>query len=343
MLLQEKLVAEENAIPSTGKSANSSNKLRQSLFGSNVPYNNVGICLAFERRFEQMKQDMLTAAKLKIQLLNNLKNSPAEGLFQAVEGVSRRLAEYEINIRKTHDGLSKLQANSGKLTIIYAYFVLLVWNNRSEAKRMASKAQLLIQTSASESRSGSSQRSKAIQRATTMKKQNLINKKKNASVTSVTGIDKIGDVPVKGFVSVSLEDENFGELQEVDQYCQNMLGYKRDELLGKQLEHLLPANLANSHPTYLKEFGTRPSSHVLDRKWVRFFVGKNSELVPVNLVVKFYLGLSRGASLVGCVEEFIHAKRSEYRSRLRYFMSFNSRTGDIGYVCKNSMKQLGFL
>lgn len=339
--IQNKLAAEEAAIPTTG-STSKNKSIKLNLVGSNVPYNQVGIALAFERRFEEMKEQMQLAVKLKTELISVLKSTPAEAVLQKAEALSRRLAELEVIIKNSHEGLSKLQPSASKLTILFAYFVLLVWNDRSQAKRLASKAQLLFQSGASESRSGSSQRSKAILRATTMKKQQLKHKQNSAAHT-ISDIDKVGDVPLKGFVAISLEEEAFGEIQEIDQYCQNMLGLSREQLLNKQLSTVLPADVATQHNTYLREFGKRPTSHVIDRKWVRFFVGKDASLIPVNLTVKFYLGLNRGAYLVGSVEEYVHAKRSDYRSRLRYFLSFNCRTGDIGYVCKNSMKQLGFL
>lgn len=267
---------------------------------------NIKQLLDFEIEFFKIRENMVVVCLAKDALLNDL-DTYGVNIIEKIDSHSALIYKKSMQIHGSFDYLIKLRPDSTALLVIYVIFNLHVLNIKAEAKRAALK----IQSNREE-----------VER----------NSRNRPSVSR----------SIKGLISINLCDASRGRIVLVDQYMLNMLGYRKDELIGKNLSEILPAHLASRHDQYLKAFGNTDHSQVVNHKRLRFFVNKDNFLVPVTLEVKFHFTLKTGIDVVGLVYEYMAMERYQIRSRLRYYLTYNQITGDIGYVCKNCSHYFGF-
>lgn len=251
---------------------------------------------------------MLETAQHKKNLLNGMVLEPNE-IKPVLDYESALMYTKVQTIISEFDRLSKLKPDATRLYILYAYFTLLVLNHKDETKKLVYKIQAIKED---------------------------ITKRDRVKTSDKT-------MP-KGFIVISIEPYKVGLISQVDQYALNLLNYSREDIMGKPLSLILPEHLIDYHQQQLNKFIFKAESdNVIDKRRLRFYIDSSNALVPVYQIVKFSFDPVRGIDLVGLLYSFAHTERFEMRSKLRYFMTYNQATGDIGYVCKNSMAYLGFL
>lgn len=266
----------------------------------------VGQLLVFEKRLFEFKEDMAKVSYAKHAMLVNIE-SPKDVIRNKIGHHSEYIYRESEKIARSFNQLIKLRPDSMSLLVTYTYFNLLVLNLKSEAKRAKQKIQALLEEN-----------------------------ERNSRIKTST------PKPVKGLISVSLNPAQRGQITLADQYVLNMLRYKKEDLIGMNLSEILPDDLAARHDMYLKTFVEKTDSRVINKQRLRFFINSEKYMVPVILVVKFHFSTEFGIYVVGLVYEYMGMERFQLRSKLRYYMSYNQITGDIGYVCGNCSKYLGF-
>lgn len=263
--------------------------------------------LDYENGFSMVKEKMIQLCLTKESMLNELEfvNSDVK---EVVDKASRFIFKQSKMIRNQYNRLIHLKNTSPPLLILYCYFNSMVLNLKSEAKK------------------------------TLMKLQNM--KDEMARKQRIKSDSENHDM--KGIVSISMEPGRCGDITLVDQYALNMLQYSKDELVGKNLNLILPEFLAKKHNNFLAHFGKSPESSVVNKKRLLFFIDKGGFLIPMILNVKLHFDQDKGIELVATLFEFKQLERYQPKNKLLYYLSYNQITGDVGYVCKNSAQYLGF-
>jgi anti-anti-sigma factor len=88
-------------------------------------------------------------------------------------------------------------------------------------------------------------------------------------------IDALGD----GLALTSHE----GEIILVNRRCEEMLGYKRDELIGQQIESLVPSNLRSAHESYRIAYTQAPQARPMAERARLVALRKDGATLPVEI------------------------------------------------------------
>lgn len=283
--------------------SNSASPTSSSLKKSSVDVRDL---LDFEKDFFKFKETMVKVCKVKDSLLSEVE-LPKGVSKSRIESHSAYIFDKSSSLSRKFDSLSLLKPSSVPLLVGYAWFNALVLNRKTESKKAIARIQAIREDKERHERIKSSKTEE-----------------------------------VKGIIAISLDNNDRGRIKLADQYVLNMLHYGKDELLGKNLSETLPENLVKKHDQYLKNFGSKSESQVVNQKKLRFFVDSHNFLAPIVLEVKFHLSVRSGIDLVGLVYDYKRLERYQLKSKLRYYLTYNQNTGDIGYVCKNCSHYLGF-
>lgn len=262
--------------------------------------------LQFEKSFYKFQESMVVVCQIKETLLEEIE-FPMEDPKGKIDLYSELIYQKSGQISNLFQYLNNLRPDSIPLLMVYIYYTLLVLNLKSEAK----KASLKIRANREES---------------------------ERSLKTKYGYGK----PMKGIISISMEATERGKITLVDQYVLTMLNYNREELVGKNLSEILPDHLTKRHDQFLESFGQSEDSSVINHRRLRFFVNRDGFLVPIILEVRFHFTVNSGIEMVGLIYEYMTMVRYQLKSKLRYYLTYNQATGDIGYVCKNCSFYLGF-
>lgn len=263
--------------------------------------------LHFERGFCALKENMIKVSLSKEAMMSEIEDSHAD-IKELVDKTSKFIFKQSEVIHKEFYSLIKIKRDSTQLLVLYYYFNSIVLNLKSEAKKTLYRLQSV--------------------------KDDIARKLRIKSGSE--------NAELKGFISVSMEPGKVGEIKLVGQYALNMLNYTKDELMGKNLNYILPDYLIEKHSNFLQQYGKSTESKVINKKRLRFFIDKGGFLVLSMLEVKFHFTVENGIEMIGTLYEQKPLERYQQRNKLLYYFSYNQVTGDIGYVCKNCAHYLGF-
>lgn len=267
----------------------------------------VGMVLRFEREFFKFRETMIQTATKKEAFLVELEIGKND-LKTKMDTLTAFIFKRQSSIAQQYALLNALKTGSLPLMILYAYFNLLIFNLKAEANKIINKIQAI---------KDEQERSNRIKYDTIAK--------------------------IRGIISVSVQPASIGRIVLADRFMLGLLDYSKSELETQTLNNILPTNVAKIHDKLLLKFAERGVSQIINKKLLRFMIGKNGCLIPVILEAKLHFTAEGGIDMVGTVHSIRSTEKYQHKSSLRYYLSYNQATGDIGYVCKNCDFYLGFL
>ena len=98
------------------------------------------------------------------------------------------------------------------------------------------------------------------------------------------------------------EGRSLGIIEYVNEEIENLLGFTSRELIGKDINTIIPRNIAKVHTQLLKKFFEKAESSVLNKVRELFARDKDGYFVPVYLFSKVLPSLFNGLKLVGVVK-----------------------------------------
>ncbi|WP_321396711.1 PAS domain S-box protein [Emcibacter sp.] len=115
------------------------------------------------------------------------------------------------------------------------------------------------------------------------------------------------DTMVDGLIVISDQ----GLIQEVNNAAVKMFGYAREELIGKNLNQLMPEPYHSAHDKYIQDYHTTHKPTVIGKRNTFTAQRKNGEIFPIGLQVtegnsaegRFYTGVVQDLSEIKATEE----------------------------------------
>ncbi len=104
--------------------------------------------------------------------------------------------------------------------------------------------------------------------------------------------------------------ERGGEIMLVNPAAERMFGYTHDEMLGKQIEVLIPATSSGHHRGLREEFYRHPSNRVMGHGRDLFGQRKDGSLLPVEISLSYYR-IGEALHVIAFVIDITHRKQIE--------------------------------
>lgn len=107
-----------------------------------------------------------------------------------------------------------------------------------------------------------------------------------------------------------------GKIVLVNSQAENLFGYAREEMIGQQIEVLVPMRFRDRHPDFRRAFNAEPSARAMGAGRDLFGVRKDGTEVPVEIGLNPIVTLE-GSFVLASVVDITERKRAEELSRAR--------------------------
>jgi PAS domain S-box-containing protein len=101
-----------------------------------------------------------------------------------------------------------------------------------------------------------------------------------------------------------------GDIVLLNSQAENLFGYKRDELIGRSVETLVPQRFRNQHPAYRTGFSTRPRARPMGAGRDLYAVRKDGSEFPVEIGLN-PIETSEGILIISAIVDITERKRAE--------------------------------
>jgi PAS domain S-box-containing protein len=101
-----------------------------------------------------------------------------------------------------------------------------------------------------------------------------------------------------------------GDIVLLNSQAENLFGYKRDELIGRSVETLVPQRFRNEHPAYRTDFSTRPRARPMGAGRDLYAVRKDGSEFPVEIGLN-PVETSEGILVISAIVDITERKRAE--------------------------------
>jgi PAS domain S-box-containing protein len=105
-----------------------------------------------------------------------------------------------------------------------------------------------------------------------------------------------------------------GIIQLVNNQCENIFGYRKDELIGHNVELLLPERFSNKHPEHRQLFFNNPRARPMGASLELFGLRKNKQEFPVEVSLS-PLHMEDGLLVTAAIRDISEKKRLEKEIR----------------------------
>lgn len=102
---------------------------------------------------------------------------------------------------------------------------------------------------------------------------------------------------------LNTEGKHLGVIEYVNEEVTNLLGYQPGELIGKDINTIIPKMIARVHYCLLTKFFDKAESSVLNKVRELFAKDKEGYLVPIYLFSKVLPSLVSGLKLIGVIKK----------------------------------------
>ena len=143
----------------------------------------------------------------------------------------------------------------------------------------------------------------------------LFNKKENVSLKSTDVVKEIQNLNKIVFYSdsitihLNMDKNHIGEVIRVSKGCKNKTGYHKNEIIGKNIEILMPSFMKDKHTQILKNF-TRTGKRFTDGQIGSFLRTKEGYLKRVNVMLKLIYSMKGTIEFVGLMRS-VQTKSSD--------------------------------
>jgi len=137
-----------------------------------------------------------------------------------------------------------------------------------------------------------------------------------------------------------------GVIVDVNPRCQVIFSYDQDEMIGQNVELLIPDHLADRHVDYREAYMRHPSKRPMGKNLILHGRRKSGELFPVEISLSYYES-GHGMYVIGFIidiserhmqQEKINNMNSELQSLNR---TLERKVGERTLVLKEALDQLG--
>lgn len=98
------------------------------------------------------------------------------------------------------------------------------------------------------------------------------------------------------------EGKQLGFIEYVNEEVENLLGYSSRELIGKDINLIIPRTIAKVHTLLMTKFFEKAESSVLNKVRELFAKDKDGYLIPIYLFSKVLPNLSNGLKFIGVMK-----------------------------------------
>jgi len=222
-------------------------------------------------------------------------------------------------IEKQFEGISNMGVSNIKVLELYGAFLKDVVHNDAEAKRVLEKIEF-------------------------MNKSEFSNKQGPNKEEKKTGNQTIGTDNC--IVIVSGNKGNIGEIISVSNEIMNFFGYKAREVIGQNIELLMPKYYAEKHYAFMTKYFATGVDRVMNKQRVVFSLTKKSYVKHMNLNLKILPNLRDGIQIIGVFSQVSGEDigRSIVENILDIhlnYLLFNQKTGVILGVSESCYGSFG--
>lgn len=123
-----------------------------------------------------------------------------------------------------------------------------------------------------------------------------------ANFNMTNEITTFGENTASAIVILSANVKKVGTVMHCNEEVENLLGYTRKELIGKNVTEIIPPALGKGHDFLINRYFETAKPHVIEIKRRSFALGKDGYMKTVELLVKIYPYLNRNILFVGFIQ-----------------------------------------
>ncbi len=139
---------------------------------------------------------------------------------------------------------------------------------------------------------------------------------------------------------------NLGNIAYLNSFAEKLFQYTKNELIGKNLEILIPSKFKNSHPNLIQSYLSNPISRQMGENRELFAVKKNGTEFPVEIGLNPIVTVD-GTMVLAAIIDITERRKTEMQFRLvvqsvpNAIILVNSQ-GEITMTNKQTEKQFGY-
>eukprot|EP01135_Chromosphaera_perkinsii_P010816 Nk52_evm11s2241 gene=Nk52_evmTU11s2241 len=103
-------------------------------------------------------------------------------------------------------------------------------------------------------------------------------------------------------VALSTEENHIGEIIDSNTACQDLFGYGRTELIGKNVSSLMPYPFSDMHDMFLMDFLESGNGTLLNTRRTVLGVDKSGFIIPIDLQIEEIISLNMRPVFVGALK-----------------------------------------
>lgn len=115
-----------------------------------------------------------------------------------------------------------------------------------------------------------------------------------------------------GLVVVSTTIENLGQIIHVNCETEFMLGFMKNDLIGQNVNKIMPAIIGDQHNNFIKRYLDSAISRALDQQRQYFALTKEGYIIIVDLLIKIYPLINGKIIFVGLIQRSPDYKEIEH-------------------------------
>ena len=272
----------------------------------------VNLIVDFENKFVDFQTAIETAVESHLDFWRELlENNPEIQKLQTLGSyITKSLEEAE----RQYEQLCVINSNHVRMLKIYGNFLKDVVNDENEGQRILDRAE-------------------QVDKSSVANRQFMDDEKL-----------KYGDNANPCIVTCSANFTTMGTILNANNEIYSLLGFSKTEMLGQNINHLMPKALADEHDSIMKNYFETAKNKAIGIERVVFPVTKQGYLIPCTLMIKVLPSLKEGLKIVGFLTELErdagNLPDDVDKNKLHYLM-YDGHTGSIQGVTINCKKNFG--